>query len=253
MIGFSELYLDESGSDDRSPVLCLAGYVFKSKNAIWLSQDWQYVLDRYQVPYFRMSRCAHGNKPFHKLSKPQRIKLVTALIKIIRKYMTLGFAMTVVEKDFYELISHNKCTGGPYSFLLRQSLSLIVAESFKDEIAYFFESGHRDQSEANRIMQDVFKSGDPLVKEKYRYVSHTFADKQKMLPLQAADLLAWLWYSYSKTIVNNKPRMRKDLEALLKGKNYRVEHWNPDRLRGIAKLFQSLDDFRLGNVKPSSG
>jgi hypothetical protein len=58
-------------------------------------------------------------------------------------------------------------------------------------MAYFFESGHKSQSEANTIMNSLFR--ETKMRQAFRYSAHTFADKTRFHALQAADLLAWQW------------------------------------------------------------
>jgi Protein of unknown function (DUF3800) len=241
---FYEMYVDESGSDDESPILCIAGYIFKKKNAERLSEEWGLVLKRYKVPYFRMSRCAHGKKPFDGLSKERRIKMVKALIKIIRKYMVYGLAVTVSEKDYYEIMPGDDRIGGAYTFCLRGCLSCIwfLNEGYNwgGPTAYFFESDHKHQSEANRIMNAIAITAD--AKAKYHYVAHTFSDKKDLLPLQAADLLAWLWFTEAKRLLNQPPsrERRKDLAALIEGKPYDMKHMSKDKIENLAKNLEAL-------------
>lgn len=246
MVAVSEVYVDESGSHDGSPVLCVAGYLFKRSKAVELSEAWQRVLDRYEVPYARMSELAPGRPPFDRLSLEQRIKMEKALIKIIRQTMTYGFSITVPEDQYNQIIPYDHRLGGAYSFCLRQCLiavnSWATRTAFDGQIAYFFESGHRDQTEANGIMHKVF-AVDAL-RERYRYVSHTFADKKKLLPLQAADLLAWLWFTDSKHRLNGRNEARKDVMALIRGslhdtpQPYETMLWTNELLSGLVPTVQ---------------
>jgi hypothetical protein len=96
----NELYLDESGSHEDSPVLCLAGFVFDADHTEELAKEWQLALDGAGVSYFRMSACAHGNEPFDKIGMNDRIALEKELIAIVRARMTFGFAFSVVEKEY---------------------------------------------------------------------------------------------------------------------------------------------------------
>jgi hypothetical protein len=81
--------------------------------------------------------------------------------------------------------------------------------AFEGDIAYFFESGHRDQSAANALMHRIFKNADH--RASYRYASHTFADTEKATPLQAADLLAWQWFTDTKRKRASPRQRREDL------------------------------------------
>ncbi len=78
----------------------------------------------------------------------------------------------------------------------------------------------------------------PGIKDRYHYVAHAFADKQKVLPLQAADLLAWQWYTEMKRQLAGMTTSRKDLTALIKGNagRYDVMVWTPDHLRDLIPI-----------------
>ena len=39
-----EVYFDESGTHDGSPVMCIAGYVFSADQALHLDREWSSVL-----------------------------------------------------------------------------------------------------------------------------------------------------------------------------------------------------------------
>ena len=70
-------YFDESGSHEGSEVLCVAGYIYQKEDCLNLDWQWKEVLDQYGLPHFRMVDCAHGNGPFAKLSKDDRIVVAT--------------------------------------------------------------------------------------------------------------------------------------------------------------------------------
>jgi hypothetical protein len=57
-VTISEVYVDESGSDDRSPVLCVSGYLFHAEQSVAFQADWQRLLAEYDLPYFHMVDCA---------------------------------------------------------------------------------------------------------------------------------------------------------------------------------------------------
>jgi hypothetical protein len=239
--GFYEMYVDESGTHDGSPVMCVGGYIFSSERAIRLSKAWQRILDKYQLPYFRMSLCAPGKAPpFDKLNDNERIALVKELINVITNNMALGFAVSVSEEEFNRLVPEDRRIPGPYAFCLRQCLvfaySWIEQNNLADKMAFFFEAGHRDQSRANEMMNRMASS--PVIKDRYRYVGHAFADKKEMLPLQAADLLAWQWFTDRKRKLSGKHASRADLLAMVGRKRHAYEcmDWSAVDLMGIEPI-----------------
>ena len=99
-MAFLECYFDESGSDDGSPILCVAGYLFEKDERKKLDFGWKAVLDQYSLPFFRMSACAHNQKPFKHLSRDECIEAEKAMIRLINNHATLGVAVTVNAADY---------------------------------------------------------------------------------------------------------------------------------------------------------
>lgn len=221
-----EVYVDESGTDDGSPVMCLAGHVYTSDGAKAMASAWREVLQEYNLPFFHMVDCAHGVDPFDKLTRQECIDVATKMIALIRGHSEYGFATSVKEQEYKSLVPMElqKAIGSPYTFCIRQCLGLVKnwakRADFNGKIAYFFESGHDKQGEADRILKEDFKA--PVLVQNFHYAAHTFADKKGVLPLQAADLLAWQWFTQCKR-PSHLP-MRKDLEALIRPQDMVIDY-----------------------------
>ncbi len=96
------------------------------------------------------------------------------------------------------------------------------SSGFDGEIIYFFESGHKDQAVSNMAMTQVFR--DEQMRRTYRYSTHKFADKRKMLGLQAADILAWQTRKYEQDcVLTNTRKPRKDFVELIRPHDMMVE------------------------------
>jgi hypothetical protein len=216
-VAFLECYFDESGSHDGSPVLCVAGYVFEKSNCKALDLGWKAVLDRYRLPFFRMSACAHNQRPFDHLSRDECIEVEKAMISLVNEHALLGLAVAVNEQDYAHLFEGENPGGSPYSFCCWQILAgirnWINKTDFQGQISYFYEAGHASKPEANKLMHRIFSNRD--LRAGYRYASHAFADKQQLRPLQAADMLAWQWGTQMKRWLKNDHQMRADFRALL--------------------------------------
>lgn len=249
-MSFTTVYMDESGSHADSPVLCVAGYIFERDNAARFTTEWQSLLSEYGLPYFRMSACAHGTDPFSALSKEQRIAVQTAAIPLIKKYTECGFATSLNEVEYSEIIqplSPGKFSA--YSFCLQNCMRMVKlwarGRGNFGPFAYFFETGHRDQKATNEWMSEVYR--DEHKKRQRMYHSHTFTDKRECPPLQAADVLAWQTFTFTKNWRAGSKRMRADFRALLRVqdfedkydrtrllelRDYLVKRYMADRLNG---------------------
>lgn len=227
-----EAYFDESGSHAGSKILCVAGYLFEQEAAKALTIEWNQWLEFYGVPYFRMSDCAHGNGPFKGWPVKRRIRLEKKLIGLINKYAWTGFASTLVPSEYADFPQSLYPMPGasPYSLCVQScvanvALHWVPRTQYPGEVSYFFESGHSDQSEANRLMSVLID--DPQVRQAMRYASHAFVQKIKAPPVQAADILAWQWYTDRRHLLEGRPR-RKDCEALLATNRVLTVHLNMD-------------------------
>ena len=199
-----EAYFDESGSNRGSAVLCVAGYIYEKEKCAALDEEWLKVLVANNLPYFRMSSCAHGTAPFELLDKDCRVEIEKTLIGLIKTFASYGCAVSVEPSKYIHIMPIDSRVGGSYSFCVNTCLQAVASwadeSNYHGDIAYFFESGHRSQSEANGIMDRIFQI--PEMRKRYRYSSHTFADKRKVMALQSSDLLAWQWHT------DQKRRMR---------------------------------------------
>jgi hypothetical protein len=218
VVQFVHAYFDESGSHAGSPVLCVAGYAFQKRDARLLAKDWASVLNQYNLPFFHMVDCAHGSKSYAALSKQQRIKIATALIGIVKRHASQGFAVSVDVEAYKELVPSWAPAQSPYAFCARCVIDEIgrwfFQTGFRGKSAYFFEAGHESRSEAERVVGAVLTN--PITKignVHYGYVAHSFILKRESAAIQAADLLAWQWATDIKHQMSNRSR-RKDFESL---------------------------------------
>lgn len=240
-VHMAEAYFDESGSHDGSPVLCVAGYIVEKDSSVKLDDEWASTLERYRLPFFRMSACAHGTEPFHLLTKAQRVEVEKELIAIIRKHVSFGVAVTLEPQTFDEVMPNCAEVGSPYTFCAHNCLVAVKdwadRQSYLGKVAYFFESGHRSATEANKIMNRLVQI--PGAAERHRYGSHTFALKQNVRPLQAADFLAWQCFTNHEHMRYGKPP-RKDFVALTARRDglpmHKLVHWNRALLQEMAAI-----------------
>jgi hypothetical protein len=244
-VSFATVYIDESGTHEGSDVMCLAGFLYERDHAILLDREWREVLARENMPYMRMSLFNNGRRPFDHLSDPRRIEIGKQLIDIISRHRTLAFASGVNEKEHEscfrqyvapERFKHKRHSA--YVECLYDCLGMIRfwadANGFEGDISYIFEAGHADQSAANESINLVLKM--PQTIEKIRYAGHSFLPKIKAIPLQSADMLAWLSYKwFLKRRVEKVDKMRRDLEALIANRfphqRFSAHLWNEEMAR----------------------
>lgn len=217
-----ETYFDESGTDDLSPLMSVAGYIFEKKKAVAFSQEWNAILQwselPHPLPYFHMSECAPdpGFGHFADLTKPQRIEVSRRCHEAIKKYAVQGLVVTTCRAEYDAIMPKNRYIGSAYTACVNTVLAGIDtwANNSPDvaRISYVFEAGHDSASESNRIMTDLFRL--QIAGPKRRNGGHAFLPKEGNPGLQAADILAW----HACKDVRNKTegrKRRKDFESLL--------------------------------------
>lgn len=185
-----------------------------------------------------MVDCAHGNGPFANLTKAERIEVQTKLIEAIKRHAIQGIAITVDPVEYASF--HTRLPFEPklyedaYAFCAQSIMTgvsvFIDGNPRIGSMAYFFEAGHKSAPQAHKIMQEMFSR--PIIKHEFRYVEHAFVEKQKSPQVQAADLLAWQWYTDRRHQVEGRPR-RKDCASLLQA-HHNVVHIDSKELDRIA-------------------
>jgi Protein of unknown function (DUF3800) len=249
LVAFLECYFDESGSHAGSPVLCVAGYLFERESCKALDLAWAQVLAQYKLPFFHMTACAHNQRPFDQLSRDECIESEKKMIELINNHALLGVAMAINESEYLSMLGKDSVAGSPYAFCCWQILAGIRAwinrTNFQGEIAYFFESGHDSEGEANALMKRIFT--DRGLRDGYRYVAHAFVDKQKVRPIQTADILAWHWATQMKRLLNKNAQIRADCRALMSKPQHEVFIGNRKTLGGLVAYQRTLKGLPVNN------
>lgn len=248
MASLVEFYADESYSEERSSLFCVAGYLFEKDQAIRFERRWQSMLDRHCLIQFHMTDCAHRHGEYEKLCAEQCDDAAREAISIIVETAAYGFVTSVDSQDYAQIMQPlSKDRISDYSFCLIQCLMGVAAwvkkTNFDGDIAYMFEAGHTHQKDASNAMATIY--ADSATRERYRILTYGFSPKRKVLPLQAADILAWHWLleTYRRGQGANRTHpVRKDLQALI-----RPEDMAADYSRGKLAEYR---DFLIQSVLP---
>jgi hypothetical protein len=202
-------YFDESGGFDQEPkIFGLSGYLIDSEAAVVMDAEWGRVLNEYDIPYFHMVDCAHGAGIFSGMTKATRSQIVEKFIGLIKKNTLQGFSALVNGNVFESSVdAYSECASMAVSALE----VFLDASRAKDDIAYIFESGHKSQGSAyNHVAEKLAALSASL----------TFARKESVRLLQAADLLAWQSTKYAKDAHTGKRAPRKDFLSLMEHRHH---------------------------------
>jgi hypothetical protein len=225
---------DDGGPGDSS-ITCVAGYFLRDEVLAPFREEWHRLLDDRR---FHMVDLVHGREDFRDLDRPQLDQLARSLIAAIKKYMTLGIVISVERAAFDECAQEpqdiRSDIGSPYSLCATLCLAYAARwmeqeDILPEETVYFFESGSKNQADANKFLDSISKN--PLMDERYRYITHAEVKKNKLPSLDAADLLAWEWTQQCKRIVGQERRPpRASLKSLCE-KPHIMAHYNRTNVR----------------------
>lgn len=226
-------YFDESGTDEKSPDLVVAGYIFLSENVAPFEAEWKEMLEKFGLPFFHAVECMHGKGVFKHLTREERTAAQIEAIEIIKRYGAKGIALSI-DKAVFPAIGHPPLWTTPYTFLCGQVLFGVRdwanATGFHGEVEYVYEAGADGQSKAAKETAHALLNEESRLV--FRYGKHRHATKTEDMGLQAADLLAWHWYTHNRHIKEGKGK-RKDFQNLMglpvDFHHYAeppVKHWN---------------------------
>ena len=170
-------------------------------------------LEEHGLPYFHMVDCAHGVGVFAGKPVEERSEIVRKLIGLIKGFTLEGFSIFAragaweSARDAPDVYSD--CVSGCVTALHQ----FLRVSRVGGDVAFFFEDGHKNKWNAyNHIAKTAKRDGDLL----------TFAAKEKVRLLQAADLLAWQSTKYAKDYLypqraGEAPKRppRKDFQSLM--------------------------------------
>lgn len=191
-------FTDDSGSDKRGPVFILAGYV--STVALWqeFSDAWHAGLQSgpRKLEYFKMQEAAFSGKgQFKKWRRAERDAKVDELARIVKRYAMFGVQAVLWWNDFNAVQArYRKYPIDPYILLFNHVMAAAVTHvrrlQIEEKIEFYFD----DQGRTGDIALQAYRIAQArIAAEMLEYVAGPPNHKSDrvVLPLQAADMLAW--------------------------------------------------------------
>jgi hypothetical protein len=203
-------YFDESYRGKR--VYAIGGYIARDKEWKSVSHQWRNRRLRDGIQCFHATDCESGFGEFEHLSKEQRTTLKADLIQIVDEHEQLGgFASAVMIEDFFKVQGSSERARevlgpDPYFLCFQMALSSVCKEFERQEasahpgvsVALIFEDQEEFSGRA-KTLYDKFKALNKSYAANLGTL--TYAPKDKFVPLEIADNLA---YETMKEILNNK-------------------------------------------------
>jgi hypothetical protein len=196
-------YADDSGSDGTRLPYVLAGYVLESERWAKFSDEWQDELFKApSIDYFKMSEANERDGQFSRMSREIVDGKIRQLASVILRHQPRGIFSYMNWQDYRELflpifLPETKLTflRNPYHVLFGAIFDAL--ESYQKSLGTFPETVDFDFDEQGSLGQfplflwDAIKMQGPRKRRKMLGRTPTMLDDKKVMPLQAADMLAW--------------------------------------------------------------
>jgi len=192
-------YFDESGTHADSDAVTVAGYISTAEQWELYTRDWTAALAEWRLTTFHMTDFANGVGPFRFWTEEERRFRFARLIRIINDHVIASVGIAVPMRAFDQIFPKpaKRFIGGAYGLAATccfMDSARILASSYPSaRIAYVFEAGAPGVGEVSKVFR--WNYNDRGQRPKYKLLSLEFADKT-VLPLQAADILAYELYKY---------------------------------------------------------
>lgn len=195
-------YFDDSGHPDDQDLLVVAGFVSSNEQWRLFERDWRYVLDPLKIDPFHMTEFERSTR----WSRSEKDNILFRLVRTIAVRAQFYIAHVVRMSAYREInneFAFEQQVGTPYALAGRtvaRSLNEWKARepTLRDKLLVVFEDGTKHKGDLIDVMQR-----DALP-------SPVFRKKQELIPLQAADLLAWEVFN----LVSGVDPMRSSLDKL---------------------------------------
>ncbi|MGD0854353.1 MAG: DUF3800 domain-containing protein [Dehalococcoidia bacterium] len=191
-------YLDESGIHKGSQAVVLAGYAATLDQWISFEGEWKQALKELDVPFFHMTDFANRQPPYCTWDEAQRRTRFARLATIINDHVTCSVCVIIPSLVYaaamgklYKVMP-GRAYGLAATVLTWNTPNALYDHDSDPWVAYVLENGACREGEITNAMNIAARNRD--MREKIRFESVRSEDKRNMVQLQAADILAYLWY-----------------------------------------------------------
>lgn len=190
-------YMDETGHsrDERQRFVGVAGLVAPAESWEAFDRKWKETLGVFKIPYFHMKDFANRRRYFEGWSELKRQKLLGKLLRIIATTHPFPVGAIVSLDDYRSFSAEDReLMGDPYHFCLMGCVYLPAWRTENASTAVRVAIVFGEQSEFKNmagLLLDDFKQNNAAAK---RFDPPAFEDMKTVVPLQAADIVAYELY-----------------------------------------------------------
>lgn len=191
-----KVFIDESGNG-TPPIFVLSGLV--STAAAWaiFVDEWADALKADPpLTHYKSTEFMRFD-PWRDVRSKEKFQRLHILQSIINKHVNYVFTVSLPQVSFKEIFDSNlpKIARSPYFFAATGMIENILRYECrlgrKELVDFVFDEQLHEQEAVQKAWNDA-KSGPVPAKLRRRMGSITWGDDSRILPLQAADMLAWL-------------------------------------------------------------
>jgi Protein of unknown function (DUF3800) len=241
------VYCDESGTDAKNRVACVAGYIGQISEWRRFEQDWMLILKKspYRVKMMHRSNLETWHGEFTEergWDEERRKEFLRELHPIIRSRTRVAVGIAVIKEDWEAVMPEwfKEFFGGVYGWCAHECVvaARVWCERsirrYNHPINWVFEkaTGIDGQRQVAQMFAELER--DPIMSKEFRIGSLIFASKE-VVPLQAADVLAYeVFKQVENQIVDRgeKRDVRLSVKDLTRAQDLPyMKYWDKARLR----------------------
>jgi len=211
-------YLDDSGKDPQSRITSIGGYIAREQDWEAFEAQVERWFTEFGVDVLHAKELHDTDGPFHGWKKLRKHAFISRVYQEMRDRIPMGFAASAV-KDAYELgvterSRHGLRTVRPYTFCFNVIVDMVLSdrvvgkEANTDGVAFFIETGHEHNPEAEAQFHDIRERHG--LQDVLRSIS--FIGKKSCRAIQVADLLAFYSRRHGAALEHLSPQERVDAE-----------------------------------------
>jgi hypothetical protein len=202
-------YFDDSGTHAQAPLVVLAGFLATVDRWQSFNKEWAAALKEYGLDYFHMADFAGPYREYQNWDSDSRRTRLDTLLTIVKSHamISVGIGIPKAAFDSYmrgTSLGLNDWPSRAYSFAALMLMDRVAtrfeqvipdaarAHGFDVWVSYRFEDGTQGKGEILDAY-DIMKSS-PELQERSHVLSVGFEPKKQVLPLQAADIVAYELY-----------------------------------------------------------
>lgn len=194
-------YVDDSGKENDSYSMVLAGYIASVETWEMFSIDWKKILESYGLKNFHMVEAWRLGRSYRKLGPIRRNALLTALVECISDHVEHAFVLSMDTESYRHWYGRKEFPDidatRPYLLGFHGMLTMISDYVYnrRDDCDFTIVYDEQGGESAARVLDAVQTLRDVAKqhgRDTMRIPTPQFMSDDSVPPLQAADLLAWL-------------------------------------------------------------